>query len=224
MILQLSRSSRSDYAPEVVSRPRRKPRGAYHHGNLREAIVGAATAIVNASGPLALNVRAAAERVGVTHAAVYHHFADREAMIAGVAEAAFVHIAKDMEQACAGATAPLDRYRRMGLAYVRYALRHPTLYALTFGAEVAATRDEPDLQRARDRVFAMMTDAIVACQRDNWLAPGPASLHTLFCWSAVHGYASLVADHQLDNLALAGSPDQLAQMIVDRVFTGLGKR
>ena len=179
---------------------------------------------MNTSGPLALNVRAAAERVGVTHAAVYHHFADRRAMVAGVAEAAFVRIADEMEQACEGATVSLDRYRRMGLAYVRFALRHPKLYGVMFGAEVANKRDYPELQRASERVFAMMSDAIVACQRDGWLAPGPPDLHTLFCWSAVHGYASLVAERQLDELALEGTPDLLAQTIVDRIFTGLGKR
>jgi len=203
---------------------RRKPKGAYHHGNLREAIVEAATAIVNARGPLALSVRTVAEKVGVTHAAVYHHFDDRTEMIAAVAEAGFIAIGAEMARAAAPATIALDRYRRMGLAYVTFALRHPKLYGVMFGAETAAEHANPALAAASRAVFDQMSGVIVECQADGVLAPGSPELHTLFCWSAVHGFASIVSERQLGHLPIAGSPEGLAEKIVDRIFTGVGRR
>ncbi len=203
---------------------RRKPKDAYHHGNLREAIVEAATAIVNAHGPLALTVRTVADKVGVTHAAVYHHFDDRTEMIVAVAEAGFVAIGAEMADAAAAATGPLDRYRRMGLAYVMFALRHPRRYGVMFGAETAAAHASPSLAAASRAVFDQMSGAIADCQAAGFLAPGPPELHTLFCWSAVHGFASLVSERQLGHLPITGTPEALAAKIVDRVFTGVGRR
>jgi AcrR family transcriptional regulator len=202
----------------------KKPKGAYHHGNLREAIVIAATGIVNTVGALALTVRTVADRVGVSHAAVYHHFEDRTQMIAAVAEAGFVAVGADMARAAEGTPQPLARYRRMGVAYITFALRHPKLYGVMFGAETAAEHANPALAAAARAVFDKMRAVIAECQAAGSLAPGSPELHTLFCWSAVHGYASLVSERQLGHLPLAGSPSTLAETIVDRIFTGVGRR
>ena len=69
----------------------------------------------------------------------------------------------------------------------------------------------------------MMSAATVDCQTAGFLAPGAPELHTLFCWS-VHGYASLVAERQLGHLPITGTPEALAEKIVDRIFTGVGRR
>jgi AcrR family transcriptional regulator len=202
----------------------KKPKGAYHHGNLREAIVVAGTAIVNTKGSHALTVRTVAERVGVTHAAVYHHFEDRTQMIAAVAEAGFLAVGADLARAAGGTPQPLARYRRMGVAYVTFALQHPRLYGVMFGAETAAEHANPALAAAARAVFDKMRAVIAECQAAGFLAPGSPDLHTLFCWSAVHGYASLVSERQLGHLPLVGSPGALAETIVDRIFTGVGRR
>jgi len=205
-----------------AKRVRRKRKGAYHHGDLHDAIVGAATAEVTRAGPHALTIRSVAERVGVTHAAVYHHFADRTAMITAVARQAFLELGAEMDHAAEGAKAPLERYGRLGLAYTRYALRHPALYAVMFGPEAIAT--EPDLARAADAVFVRIRDAIVECQRSGAIAAGSPEQHTVFCWSVVHGFASLAIDRQLGRVASSlPAIDELAEMIVARVLTGLRK-
>ena len=205
-----------------MSKPRRKAKGAYHHGDLHAAIVAAATAEVMRAGPEALTIRGVAERVGVTHAAVYHHFADRTAMITAVAGQAFLDLGAEMDRAAERATAPLDRYRRLGLAYTQYALRNPRLYALMFGPEAIAS--EPGLARAADAVFARIRDAIAECQRAGAIAAGSPEQHTVFCWSVVHGFASLAIDQQLGRVApTLPAIDQLAEMIVTRVLTGLRK-
>ena len=86
---------------------RRKRKGSYHHGNLREAVVAAATEVVTDVGPARLTIRAVAERLGVTHAAVYHHFEDRRAMLAGVAELAFDRLDQELGRlAAATSSAP----------------------------------------------------------------------------------------------------------------------
>jgi AcrR family transcriptional regulator len=205
----------------TVPRSTKKPKSSYHHGNLREAIVTAATAEVNRAGAIDLTIRVVAERVGVTHAAVYHHFEDRTAMVAGVAEHAFVELGAAMDRAALDAPTALERYRRLGHAYLTFALRHPRLYGVMFGAEAAAHPGGA----ARAAVFARIRDAIVACQRHSVVAAGSPDEITLFCWSAVHGFASLVADRQLDQLdAELPSIDVLADTIVQTIFTGVAAR
>jgi AcrR family transcriptional regulator len=213
------------HALDPMRRAEKKPRGVYHHGRLHDAIVGAAAEIVAESGPLELTIRAVAERLGVTHAAIYHHFEDRTGIVVAVAERCFRRLDEAMDRAAKDEKSPLRRYRAMGLAYARYALRNPRLYGVMFGAEAATRHAHPALAEAAQGVFARIRGAIVECQAAGLLAKGSPEEHTLFCWSAVHGFASLSSEHQLEALGLDGRDSgALAEVIVERIFTGLGER
>lgn len=65
------------------------PRGAYHHGDLAAAAVDEALRLIDADASASFSLRALAERLGVAHRALYNHFADREALLAGVAARGF---------------------------------------------------------------------------------------------------------------------------------------
>src|SRR5688500_16217910 len=127
--------------PRPVDAPARRDR-PYHHGDLRRALLDAARAILHESGPGALTLRGAARAAGVSQTAPYRHFADRAALVAGVAEDGFRRLLGQMRAAVAAPPAPGETERaglqRLALAYLRFAREQPAEYRLMFGDELAA--------------------------------------------------------------------------------------
>jgi AcrR family transcriptional regulator len=117
----------------------------YHHGQLRAALLEASLAILGERGAEQLTMREAARRVGVSPAAPFRHFPSKAALIAAIAEEAVKRLCHEIEQALAASAKkdPLQRYRAIGLAYLRWAFANPTLF------EVISTRDLFDLDDAR---------------------------------------------------------------------------
>jgi AcrR family transcriptional regulator len=206
----------------VKSKDVRKHKGTYHHGDLYTSAIEVAYGEIDKNGSIDLTLRTIAEQIGVTHAALYHHFADRTALLAGVAEKGFQEVGVAMDRASDAATTPLERYRRMGLAYTKFALRHPRIYGVMFGPEATAHAGNRTLSYAASTVFYRIRTAILECQKAGSLAGGSPEEHTLFCWSAVHGFASIATEQQLSKIEGKLPPiDDLAEMIVRRIFTGL---
>jgi AcrR family transcriptional regulator len=111
---------------------RRRPR--YHHGNLPQALRDAALALINEAGADALTLRGAAKRAGVSQAAPYRHFRNKEALLAAVAEEGFRAMAEAMGRRAAPHRAdPAGRLRALGRAYVEFATRHPAHFRVMFG-------------------------------------------------------------------------------------------
>ena len=162
--------------------PRRS--AAYHHGHLREAVLAVATELVDEGQPLGL--REIGRRIGVSHTAVRHHFPTVEALAAEIAAIWF----GDLDRAMAAAAdaippgKPLERFRALGVGYVRYALEQPHRYRLQFRG------GESGLPGAADASFHRVLEAVVACgARDR----DPMAT-TILAWSAMHGLASLWID------------------------------
>lgn len=116
----------------VMTRPRKpaKPRRAYHHGDLRHALVEEALLLASEGGPDAVTVREVARRVGVSSGAPFRHFPDRTTLLTAVAEEAMKRFRAEILRAleAAGGKGPLDRLRAVGSAYLRWAVRHPTFF------------------------------------------------------------------------------------------------
>src|SRR5437868_622487 len=102
-----------------------EPSPPYHHGKLRRALLVSATVILEQTGSPELSLRAVARRAGVSHAAAYHHFADRRALVAAVAAAGLNALTDAMIRAQKRARGMPAGFQAMGAAYVRFALRHP---------------------------------------------------------------------------------------------------
>jgi AcrR family transcriptional regulator len=115
-------------------------RDTYRHGNLREAAISAAFALVAAGGETALSLRRVAEAVGVAHRSLYNHFADREALVDAVAEAGFEALASKLQT-----TATRAEFVRN---YVRFVLDHSNLYRVMKSQPISAINRKPGLQRA----------------------------------------------------------------------------
>src|SRR5205085_11061296 len=124
-----SRSKSANPRRRTGRAPAPKP---YHHGDLRRVLIDAALRLVGESGPEAVSVREAARRAGVSPAAPFRHFPSRDALMTAVAEEAQRRFRAEIEQALADAPAddPLGRFRCIGLAYLRWAMRNPTHFEI----------------------------------------------------------------------------------------------
>jgi AcrR family transcriptional regulator len=187
---------------------RMKKKGGYHHGELRRALLDVSVDVIAKHGVDALNLRYLALRAGVSSGAPYHHFADREALVAAIAEEGFGYLeaamVKERDSAPDDAT---SRLAALGRAYVSFAITHRGHFRVMFRGNLRS----PRLVRAKPRAFRLLWDAVQECQRSG-VAPGgdPQSL-VLTAWSAVHGLATLWIDGALPRKGL--NPERLAPAV-----------
>jgi hypothetical protein len=113
------------------------------------------------------------------------------------------------------------RFREHGLIYLRFAVQNPNLFRMMC-SEASLRRQYPSLAAATQRLLERFRVAIVACQAEGALVAGVPDEHALFCWSGVHGLASLIVEQQLDELSIPADLEARAAVVLDRIFTGLG--
>lgn len=172
----------------------------YHHGDLRQALINAALEMVQENGLSSLSLRKLARRVGVTHSAPYRHFEDKAALIAAMAEAGFTQLCEYMLRAREQeAGPPTEKLYALGLAYVFFAVEHPSYFRVMFGPEVRGKTDYPGLDEAHDEAFELLHNAVEACQEHGDIREGPPDVHARTCWTLVHGIASLCVNDLIDS-------------------------
>lgn len=179
--------------------PAKKPRGRYHHGDLRRALVDASREIIAQQGAQALSLRGVARRIGVSHAAPLHHFADKRELLAAVATEGFDELAAAMQRAADGAGAdPRKRLNATGVAYVRFAAEHGALFRVMFGGDLPR-KATPALEQSSRAAFQILVDAArEAVAAGNGRADEQElRVVTTAAWSVVHGLALLWLDGHL---------------------------
>jgi len=162
-------------------------RDAYHHGNLRPALVEAARERLEREGVQGVTLRSVAAQVGVSHAAPYAHFRDKNALLAALAAAGFreLHARLRASRDAVGGSS-CDPLARTGRAYVAFARAHPALYALMFGPLPDAPRSE-ELEDAAAQTWRELQEVVAST-----VAPSDAGAAAVAAWSLVHGLASLL--------------------------------
>jgi AcrR family transcriptional regulator len=198
------------------------PRG-YHHGNLREALIHAALELIARKGTAGFTFAEAARFAGVSPAAPYRHFRDRDELMASVALRGFEQFEAALARAWDGgrpdAFAALDR---LGKAYLDFAHAQPAFYSAMFegGVPVGAS---PSLRGASERAFAVLrgaADAICAAMPPS--GRPPALMVALHIWAMAHGVASLFGRADGAQRALPMSPAELLEAHVLVYLRGLG--
>lgn len=182
---------------QAVEAPAEQDKGRYHHGDLRQALVDAAVALIAEEGFGALSLREVARRAGVTHAAPYRHFADKEALLEAVAHEGFRAMAREMRERMARVTGPLEQLYAAGEAYVLFVVRHPPHFRVMFGPHFTRPMSPPPEPEGEQGAFALLVSTIEAGQAAGLLRAGESRPLTLTAWSLVHGLASLFVDRQL---------------------------
>ena len=173
-----------------------RSRDTYHHGNLREALVAAALALIAERGPAGWALAEVARAVGVSPAAPYRHFRDRNALVGEIARRGFDAFTTELETAWAGGRPdPVTAIESCGKAYLAFARREPATYAAMFETGVPIDED-PALLLAADRAFAVLRRAAeAACLSLPGPRRPPALMVALHVWSLSHGIASLFIGH-----------------------------
>jgi AcrR family transcriptional regulator len=183
---------------------RRKPRGAYHHGDLERALVDAAVRTIQEQGARALTLRGVGARVGVSRTALYRHFDDKTALLARVALEGFRLFEAALVAALAHAAErgrePLET---MSSAYVEFALASPAHYETMFGAALDDWSRYPDLQRQAGATFELLVNTILGGQRSGLIAAGDPVHLAGVTWSLCHGIATLGIARRLGHTGLA---------------------
>src|SRR5712691_10955911 len=211
-------SKRAARGAPAVRRSRRP--GGYHHGNLRTALLDAALRLVKTGGPETLTLRAAARLAGVSQAAPYRHFANKEALLAAVAEEGFRAMTAAMRKATDAASGPLERFRALGLSYIQFATSNPSHFRVMFGSETGDRSAYAGLHEAATENFHMLIDAVAECQQAGLVRSGEAEELALAAWSNVHGVSALLVNRQLTRLANR-PPAELADVVTRDLFLGL---
>lgn len=170
---------------------------AYHHGDLRRALLQGALELLAEGGPAHLTLRAVAGRAGVSAAAPYRHFADKRAMLAAVAEEGFLALERACREAVGQTTEPVEAFRLRGLAYVRFAVDNPAHYRVMFGAEIPDKSAYEGLHRASVAAYEALRATVRACVEAGLFGSEELELRAMRAWGLVHGMASLFLDGQL---------------------------
>lgn len=158
----------------------------YHHGDLRNALLEAARAILEEESLADLSLRAVARRAGVSHAAPYRHFPNHEALLVELAIEGFAELRETIATASKVSALDPDRITKIGAAYMRFVARRPALSRLMFGPQLPNRDKFPRLADAADSVGAEIGVAV----RDPALG--------LAVWAAVHGLAMLILENVVD--------------------------
>jgi AcrR family transcriptional regulator len=198
------------------------PRG-YHHGNLKEALIRAALELIAKKGPAGFTFAEAARWAGVSPAAPYRHFRDRDELLADVARRGFEEFAIALERAWnGGAPQPFAAFERLGKAYLEFARKEPAYYSAMFEAGVPHDIS-PELAAAGDRAFSIIRTAseTLIARMPAGKRP-PALMVALHVWSLSHGIASLFSRGDEGRRTLPMTPEELLEAGVLVYLRGLG--
>jgi AcrR family transcriptional regulator len=198
-------------------------RRGYHHGNLREALTKAALDLIAEKGPTGFSFAEAARAAGVSPAAPYRHFRDRDALMAEIATRGFEIFTGQLTGAWdEGRPEPYQALIRLGRAYLAFARSEPAYYAAMF--ESALPRESyPDLEAAGQRAFNVLR---VACEALSANLPKdkrpPSLMMSLHIWSMAHGTASLFARGDAGRRPIPMPAEDLLEAAVHLYLSGIG--
>jgi AcrR family transcriptional regulator len=225
-------AAKSSAAKAPTAKPRRRASRSsapkpYHHGDLRRVLIDAALQLVGEGGAEAVSVREAARRAGVSPGAPFRHFPSRDALMQAVAEEAQRRFRAEIAAALAAAAPgdPLGRFRCLGLAYLRWAMRNPTHFEIIssrrfFDHDQAAaiSSDNAELIELTEQTLA---DAFAAGQ----LRTADLRQVQIAGRALVYGFARMNIDGHFPRWGVAGSEaERTAEAVLDLFIEGISRR
>ena len=202
---------------KTAARPRRKPPKPYHHGDLPRAMLREAVRTIHSQGVEAVTLRGVGERLGVSRTALYRHFTDKRALLAAVAAEGFRTLRAALVEAWESGGRGQDGFSAMGMAYVRFAVTHPSHYRVMFGGGVTPSDKGVESEGPGTDAFQVLVDAIAAQQDAGVIRQDDPRQLALYIWAVVHGVAMLALDGMLPPQVTAES---LAAFAILRMRTG----
>jgi AcrR family transcriptional regulator len=199
----------------------RRPR-SYHHGNLKEVLLEAARKLIEEHGAFGFSLTEAARLAGVSPAAPYRHFRDRDALLAEVARHGFERFAARLDMAWNnGVPTPLSAFDALGKAYLAFARDEPASYSVMFETGIEGSKGEP--LSAGERAFDVLQRAAAAlCRALPETERPPIKLMSLHIWALSHGVATLFTQADLQARKVPMSPEEILESAMLIYLKGLG--
>jgi AcrR family transcriptional regulator len=173
-------------------------RRAYHHGDLKNALLNTALAQIAAHGARALSLREVAHATGVSHASTYRHFPNKESVLATIAEQGFRRLTDAMRAAARQHSgAPLAMLQATGVAYVDFGVSCPHHLQVMFGDMIANHDDYPTLLQASKEAYELLVSVVREGQQAGCICAQSERIVALAAWSQVHGLALLIASGRI---------------------------
>lgn len=196
---------------------------SYHHGNLKEVLLEAARKLIEQYGPAGFSLTEAARLAGVSPAAPYRHFRDRDALLAEVARSGFERFAARLDMAWNnGVPTPLSAFENLGKAYLAFARDEPASYTVMFETGILPGSDGQTIPAA-ERAFDVLQRAAAAlCRQLPEAERPPIKLMSLHIWAISHGIASLFAQGNLQARKVPLSPEEILESAMLVYLKGLG--
>lgn len=196
---------------------KRASRSAYHHGDLKSAVLLAAEKILERDGLQAVTLREVARTVGVSHTAPKNHFGDLTGLLTELAAVGYARFAAALAEAVNARSGNAgDRLRAMGSAYVAFARAHPKLFLLMFHSERLDMK-RPSLLAAIDESRQSLRTAVISAAEARPMKPVQVAAKATASWALVHGLAMLLLDGRLKN-TMASLPGVNVETFLDAVL------
>lgn len=192
---------------------------------LRREIVGAARTLFVKRGYASVTMRAIARKIGYTATAIYYHFPDKETLVHAVCDEDLRTLSDHLKRIGRGAD-PVDRIRKMGLAYTAFGLEHPQSYQMLFmnpGPPHDPARSEIEHGNPEQDAYAFLVRAAAEAIQAGRFRPGitDADLVAQVLWSAVHGVVALRLAMSEDRWIEWRPALKTAELLIDRLLDGL---
>jgi AcrR family transcriptional regulator len=196
-------------------RPKKKRADRYHHGDLSRALLEEALRTIQTHGVEHLTLRTVAQRLGVSQTALYRHFADKNALLAAVGREGF----RMLRLALTGAWEEHGRgragFEAMGVAYVTFAVTHPSHYRVMFGGFIESCAKDAEFVAEATAAFQVLVDSLIEQQQAGLVRQDDPVLLARMIWALVHGIAMLAIDGQLRGHDANG--DELNRYAIARI-------
>jgi AcrR family transcriptional regulator len=196
---------------------------SYHHGELRQALIDAARQLVLEQGNEDFSLSDACRRAGVSTAAPYRHFADKQEILAEVVAQGFVDMAEKARTACErfpqGAR---DRIIAVGTVYLEFAIAEVALFRLMFGQKPHMEQHVGVTMKGKACFAYVMQEVVSYCEING--IDGDARMIAVQLWTLVHGAASLMIDGDYAKVAPDLQVDQMINLGTERLLFSLPKR
>lgn len=198
----------------------------YHHGDLRNALIQAGLEMLSEGGAAALDLRKVARKAGVSHAAPYRHFADKQALVAAINEEGFRSLAERIQSTLRAAPDdPFEQLQGIARAYVQFAQEHPWLMREMFSGLTIEREAFADLQTASKAVFKLYAEVVKRGQERGSIIDGDPGALAGVLWSLLHGVAMLTIENQIGPyINGVDGVERVTRFSIQLLYEGLGRK
>jgi AcrR family transcriptional regulator len=203
--------------------PSHKTGKPYHHGDLRQQLLCAASDLLEANNIASLSLRAVAKQLGVSHTAPYRHFKDKESLLAGIAGQGFDQLSTQMARVMAQhPDDPASQLKEAGHAYVQLAISNPQCTQLMFSDILPCDDTYPETRASADAAFEGLKSIIRDGQLSGIFKSGDIELLALTAWSGIHGLSLLLIGGNLSDILTVDADDgSLVSSVTENMLEGL---